>query len=74
MTIRYNNNLRSAGYFVIETKKLSLHLQESHQERIGEDEFPFAEGKFDVDKFLVLVDFYNDALMLFEPLSSISFS
>lgn len=36
----------------------SLHLQESHQECIWEDEFLFAEG-VDVDELFVLVDFYN---------------
>ena len=48
-----------AGYFVIKVLKLLLHLQESHKECIGEDEFLFAEGEFDVDKLFILVDFYN---------------
>lgn len=38
---------------------LSLHLQEPHQERIGEDEFLFTESEFDMDELLILVDFYN---------------
>ena len=41
---------------------LLLNLQETHQERIGEDEFLFAESEFDVDKFLILVTFYNGPL------------
>ena len=43
----------------------SFHLQESHQECIGEDEFLFAEGEFDVDKLFVLVDFNNCAFTEF---------
>ena len=42
----------------------SLHLQESHQECIWEDEFLFAEG-VDVDELFVLVDFYNGSLAEF---------
>ena len=43
----------------------SLHLQESHQECIWEDEFLFAKGEFDVDKLLLLVDFDNCSLAEF---------
>ena len=51
-----------ASYSVIKVLIILLYLQESHQERIGEDEFLFAEGEFDMDKLLVLVDFDNSAL------------
>ena len=38
---------------------LFSHFQETHLESIGENEFLFAKGEFDVDKLFVLVDFYN---------------
>lgn len=40
---------------------LFSHFQETHLESIGEDEFLFAEGEFNMDKLLVLVDFDNRA-------------
>ena len=36
---------------------LFSHFQETHLESIGENEFLFAKGEFDVDKLFVLVDF-----------------
>ncbi len=38
---------------------LSLYPQESQKERIGEDEFLFADGEFDVNEFFILVYFHN---------------
>ena len=44
---------------------LFSHFQETHLERIGEDELLFAEGEFDMDELFVLVDFDNHAFAEF---------
>lgn len=40
---------------------LPLPLQKPHQKRIREDEFLLAESEFDVDVFVVVVEFHHSA-------------